>query len=149
MSAAARLLRAGLRANSAAALIRERGKDQNQVEQYDHVIRATGLDTDILRTTHPLASHLREAGLISADPQGLGVNVTDDLEVLDQHGSRIPDLYCVGPLLRGHLWEITAVPELRTAAKALSQRLRSSDSSATTNVRARTLERELVLSRGF
>jgi uncharacterized NAD(P)/FAD-binding protein YdhS len=91
---------------------------------------------------------LREAGLISADAQGLGVNVTDDLEVLDQHGDRIPGLYCVGPLLRGHLWEITAVPELRTAAKTLSQRLLSRKSAAA-NARARTLERELVLSRGF
>jgi uncharacterized NAD(P)/FAD-binding protein YdhS len=145
---AARLLRAGLRANSADALIRERGKEHNQVEQYDCVIRATGLDTDVLRTTHPLASHLREAGLISADTQGLGVNVTDDLEVLDQHDDRIPGLYCLGPLLRGHLWEITAVPELRTAAKTLSQRLRSSEPT-TANVRARTLEHELVLSRGF
>ncbi len=145
---AARLLRAGLRANSAEALIRERGKEKIQVEQYDYVIRATGLDTDLLRTTHPLASHLREAGLIDADAQGLGINVTDDLEALDQHGNRIPDLYCIGPLLRGHLWEITAVPELRAAAKTLSQRLRSGG-SVTANARARTLQRELVLSRGF
>ena len=150
---AARLLRAGLRANSAEALIRERGKEQIRIEQYDYVIRATGLDTDILRTSHPLASHLREAGLISADAQGLGVNVTDDLEVLDQHGGRILGLYCVGPLLRGHLWEITAVPELRAAAKTLSQRLRSRDPATTnapnTRAQARSLERELALSRGF
>jgi uncharacterized NAD(P)/FAD-binding protein YdhS len=148
---AARLLRAGLRANSAEALIRERGKEQIQVEQYDYVIRATGLDTDILRTTHPLASHLREAGLISADEHGLGVNTTDDFEVLDQHGNSIPGLYCIGPLLRGHLWEITAVPELRTAAKTLSQRLLQLRDSTTTNAHAqvRSLERELVLSKGF
>lgn len=147
---AARLLRAGLRASNVETLIRQRGKEQIQIEQYDHVIRATGLDTDILRTTHPLASHLREAGLIHADAQGLGVNVTDDFEVLDRQGDAISGLYCLGPLLRGHLWEITAVPELRTAAKALSHRLRSGD-SATTNARppARSLERELALSRGF
>lgn len=147
---AARLLRAGLRANSAEVLIRERGNERSQVEQYDYVIRATGLDTDILRTTHPLASHLREAGLISADALGLGVNATDDFEVLDQHGDRIPGLYCIGPLLRGQLWEITAVPELRTAAKVLSQRLRFGD-PATTNASAqlRSLERELNLSRSF
>jgi uncharacterized NAD(P)/FAD-binding protein YdhS len=147
---AARLLRAGLRADNAEALIRERGKEQIQVEQYDYVIRATGLDTDILRTTHPLASHLREAGLMGADPLGLGVNVTDDFEVLDQHGGCVRGLYCLGPLLRGKLWEITAVPELRTAAKMLSRRLGPRD-SATAKTRAKThsLERELVLSRGF
>ena len=98
---AARLLRAGLRVNSADALIRERGKEHNQVEQYDYVIRATGLDTDILCTTHPLASHLREAGLISADTQGLGVNVTDDLEVLISMGIAFPVCTASDPCFAG------------------------------------------------
>jgi uncharacterized NAD(P)/FAD-binding protein YdhS len=147
---AARLLRAGLRANSAEALIRERGKEQVQVEQYDYVIRATGLDTDILRTTHPLASQLREAGLVSADEHGLGVNTTDDFEALDPHGDRTPGLYCIGPLLRGHLWEVTAVPELRAAARTLSQQLLTRNSTtASASAPVRSLERELVLSKGF
>ncbi len=148
---AARLVRAGLRTDGADVLIRERGKEQIGVEKYDYVIRATGLDTDIVRTTHPLASHLHESGLLSADAHGLGVNVTDTFEVLDRQDNRIAGLYCLGPLLRGHLWEITAVPELRTAAKALSQQLAATTSSDAVGARGRgrSLERELVLSKSF
>jgi uncharacterized NAD(P)/FAD-binding protein YdhS len=147
---AGRLVRAGSRTDGAQVLIRERGKDQIGVEQFDYVIRATGLDTDIVQTTHPLTSHLRESGLVSADAHGLGVNVNDSFEVLDRHGGRIAGLYCVGPLLRGHLWEITAVPELRTAADTLSKQLTLTESSAANaDRRSGRLEWELALSKSF
>ncbi len=89
------------------------------------MIRATGLDIDIERTTHPLMIQLREAGLVRADPLGLGVEATADFEAIDAGGCAVRGLYCLGPLLRGRLWEITAVPELRDAAAALAQRLLS------------------------
>lgn len=147
---AGRLVRAGLRTDGAQVLIRERGSEQIGVERFDYVIRATGLDTDIAQTAHPLASHLHEAGLIHADAHGLGVKVSDSLEVLDGDGDPIAGLYCLGPLLRGHLWEITAVPELRAAAKQLSRQLESIMSNeATAQVRRHNLERELALSQSF
>lgn len=147
---AGRLVRAGLRTDGAQVLIRERGSERIDVERFDYVVRATGLDTDIVQTTHPLASHLHEAGLIHADAHGLGVQVSDSLEVLDGDGDAVAGLYCLGPLLRGHLWEITAVPELRAAARQLSQLLESAASNdATAPGRRRSLERELALSQGF
>lgn len=146
---AGRLLRAGLRANTAEVLIRERGEEQVRVEQYDYVVRATGLDTDIVRTTHPLTSHLRESGLLGADAHGLGVVVADDLEVIDAQGLRVPGLYCLGPLLRGQLWEITAVPELRDAARTLADTLRAARNAGHPVSHVRSLQRELVLSRGI
>lgn len=143
---AARLLRAGLRAQGAEVLLRGRGQEQADVAQYDYVIRATGLDTDIVRTTHPLVSHLVDAGLLVPDPHGLGAEVGDDLQVLDRQGAPVRGLYCLGPLLRGHLWEITAVPELRTAAAALATTLRR---EASPSVRRHGLARELLLSAGL
>ncbi|MBN3585700.1 hypothetical protein JYB64_25240, partial [Algoriphagus aestuarii] len=47
----------------------------------------------------------------------------DALEVVDARGRVVPGLYCLGPLLRGRYWEITAVPELRVAARWLAQAL--------------------------
>lgn len=146
---AARLLRAGLRAQGAEVLLRARGQDQAEVGQYDYVVRATGLDTDIVRTTHPLVSHLLEAGLLSADPHGLGVEVDGGLQVRDRHGEPVRGLYCLGPLLRGHLWEITAVPELRTAANLLATRLRSTGRDLRQVHRGGGLARELALSAGL
>jgi uncharacterized NAD(P)/FAD-binding protein YdhS len=145
---AARLLRAGLRAQGAEVLLQARGQEHADVAQYDYVIRATGLDTDIVRTTHPLVSHLQEAGLLAADPHGLGVEVGDDLQVRDRHGVPVRGLYCLGPLLRGQLWEITAVPELRAAAAALATTLRTRSATSVRRTGA-GLARELVLSAGL
>lgn len=124
---AARLLRAGVASDADAidVVLRERGQPHAQVERFDCLIRATGLDTDVERTTHPLMTQLREAGLVRADPLGLGVEASADFEVVDASGSAVRGLYCLGPLLRGRLWEITAVPELRAAAAVLAARLLS------------------------
>jgi len=150
---AGRLLRAGLRPHSAEVLLRARGQEQAQVEQYDYVVRATGLDTDILRTTHPLVSHLYEAGLLETDPHGLGIRVNDRWEAIDREDAEVPGLYCLGPLLRGHLWEITAVPELRTAARRLAQQLQDSGTASAgrraPHRRNGELVRELAMSGGL
>ncbi len=120
---AGRLLRARLGAHEVEALVRPRGATSAWVGHFDVLIRATGLDTDIERTSHPLVATLRDAGLLGADPLGLGVDVDERLQVRDRSGSAVPGLYCLGPLLRGQLWEITAVPELRAAARTLATRL--------------------------
>ena len=104
-------------------MLRRRGEEQARTERYDVLIRATGLDTDIDRTSDPLIAGMREAGLVQPDPLGLGVLVDDDFRVRDAAGRAQPGLYCIGPLLRGSLWEITAVPELRVAARRLANHL--------------------------
>lgn len=122
---AARLLHARLQHGRIEALLRRRGHLHASAERYDVLVRATGLDTDVQRTTHALVTHLREAGLLAADPHGLGVLADDGFALLDASGHVVPGLYCIGPLLRGRFWEFTAVPELRVAAKGLGERLSS------------------------
>ncbi len=87
------------------------------------LIRATGLDTDVARTSHPLIATMRDAGLLQADPLGLGLVVDARLQVRDGSGHPVTGLYCLGPLLRGGLWEITAVPELRAGVQHLAAEL--------------------------
>jgi uncharacterized NAD(P)/FAD-binding protein YdhS len=120
---AARLLRARWTPEGLEAVLRRRGEAESRTERYDVLIRATGLDTDIDRTSDPLVAGMREAGLLQADPLGLGVVVDDDFRAHDAAGRAQPGLYCIGPLLRGTLWEITAVPELRVAARRLARHL--------------------------
>jgi uncharacterized NAD(P)/FAD-binding protein YdhS len=122
---AGRLLRARLGVHDVEALIRPRGGESAWLGHFDVVIRATGLDTDIERTSHPLVATLRDSGLLGADPLGLGVDADRHLQLRDPFGTPVTGLYCLGPLLRGQLWEITAVPELRNAAKTLAARLLS------------------------
>ncbi|KHM94209.1 FAD-binding protein, partial [Xanthomonas vesicatoria] len=118
-----RLLRARWVPDGVEAVIRPRAAADARTQHFDAVIRATGLDTDIDRTSDPLIAGMREAGLLRADPLGLGVDTDAQLRVRDGAGQIVQGLYCVGPLLRGRYWEITAVPELRVATRALAERL--------------------------
>lgn len=118
-----RLVRAGRADDCVSVLLRPRGASDVRHERYDMLLRATGLNTDVARTTHPLLAQLRESGMVRPDAHELGLDTTDALEVVDARGRVVPGLYCLGPLLRGRYWEITAVPELRVAARWLAQAL--------------------------
>lgn len=117
---AARLLRARWTPEGLEAVIRDRGRNNVHSDRYDALVRATGLDTDVARSSDPLIAGMCESGLLRPDPLGLGLEVDERLRVRDAAGQAVPGLYCVGPLLRGTLWEITAVPELRRAVRTLA-----------------------------
>ena len=88
----------------------------------DLVIQTVGLDTDVRRTSHRLISQLLTNAHIAADPLGLGVQAGADgrLQHDDQHW---PHLFAIGSLLRGTLWESTAMPEIRQQARNLADQL--------------------------
>lgn len=121
---AGRLLRAGITDEGLYALIRRRGSVEAERHEFDVLVRATGLDTDITRTTHPLVQHLVAAGTITPDALGLGMRVSRDSEALDAEDQPVPGLYCIGALARGECWEMTAINELRSAIYRLARRLR-------------------------
>lgn len=121
---AGRLLRAGIIDEGLYAVIRRRGSAEVERHEFDVLVRATGLDTDITRTTHPLVQHLVAAGTITPDALGLGMRVSRDGEALDADGQPVAGLYCIGALARGECWEMTAINELRSAIYRLARRLR-------------------------
>lgn len=122
---AGRLLRAGVAGDRVSVVFRERGRDTADAGMFDGLVRATGLDTDITRTTHPLIQHLYATGTVAADPLGLGLRVTAASEVIDARERPVPGLYCIGALARGESWEMTGIAELRAAVHALAKRLRA------------------------
>jgi uncharacterized NAD(P)/FAD-binding protein YdhS len=88
----------------------------------DLVIQTVGLNTDVRRTHHPLIRQLSTNGHVTADPLGLGVTATKEGRVA--HGNQPwPHFYAIGTLLRGTLWESTAMPEIRQQARNLADRL--------------------------
>ena len=91
--------------------------------QADLVVQATGLDTAVAFTEHALLSQLIEDGLAVADPLQLGVAAQPDGRLINARGDVQPGLYAIGSLLRGNLWECTAMPEIRAAAHALATAL--------------------------
>jgi uncharacterized NAD(P)/FAD-binding protein YdhS len=88
----------------------------------DLVIQTVGLDTDVRRSDHRLVSQLLTNAHITPDPLGLGV--TADSNGRLQHDDRYwPNLFAIGSLLRGTLWESTAMPEIRQQARHLADQL--------------------------
>jgi uncharacterized NAD(P)/FAD-binding protein YdhS len=86
------------------------------------VIAATGTP-NAAAIANPLLDALRDRGLARLDPLGLGLDVNDRLAVIDTAGRANPAIHALGPIVRGVLWECTAVPELRAQAVAIAHRI--------------------------
>jgi uncharacterized NAD(P)/FAD-binding protein YdhS len=89
----------------------------------DVVIQTVGLNTDTQRTLHPLVCQLVTNGHVSSDPLGLGFNAAANGQLLDLDGDAWPHVFAIGTLLRGTLWESTAMPEIRVQARNLAETL--------------------------
>lgn len=93
----------------------------------DLVIQTVGLNTDVRRTGHRLVSQLLTNAHIAPDPLGLGMLADTDGHLLQdgaQDGQTYwPHLFAIGSLLRGTLWESTAMPEIRQQARHLADQL--------------------------
>ncbi|MDO1528404.1 FAD/NAD(P)-binding protein [Fulvimonas sp. R45] len=88
----------------------------------DLAIQTTGMDFDVRRTPHPLVRQLLTNGHIESDPLGLGWRADADGRLLHD-GRPWSRLFAIGGLLRGTLWETTAMPEIRQQARQLADRM--------------------------
>ncbi|WP_407529778.1 FAD/NAD(P)-binding protein [Methylobacterium oryzisoli] len=108
------------RSGYAEVMLRGRGAAGPSRVEAQRIIDASGVgrvaDTDDL-----LLRRLMAHGLIQPDALGLGLAATDDFTLIDQHGSAHRPLWTLGPLLRGTLWECTAVPDIRGHAAELAR----------------------------
>lgn len=99
-------------------------------DAYDVVIQTVGLNTDTLRTEHRLVRQLVIDGLVKPDPLGLGFAALPDGHLLDGNGRARSNLFAVGSLLRGALWESTAIPEIRKQAQNVANLLMAAEARA-------------------
>ncbi|MDB5696340.1 MAG: FAD-dependent oxidoreductase [Sphingomonas bacterium] len=87
------------------------------------VVNCTGPQGDLTRTDEPLLRKLLERGMIRPDPLRLGLDVDARSQVVARDGSVDGRLQCIGPMTRGALWEVVAVPDLRRQTWNLARRL--------------------------
>jgi uncharacterized NAD(P)/FAD-binding protein YdhS len=87
------------------------------------VINCTGPSTDITRSENPLIQNLVKKNLIHADELHLGINATSDGAIINANGKISSVLFTLGSSLKGILWEITAVPDLRIQCENLAKLL--------------------------
>ncbi len=93
--------------------VRDGAADAEIVVQ--RVILASGVE-HISRTRDPLMQRLLDRGLVRVDAQGLGLDVTDGLNVVRADGTPAERIWALGPIVRGVFWECVAVPDIRVQA---------------------------------
>ena len=120
---AARLVRFEPTSDGVRVVARPRGKNDTEAFFVERVVNCTGPSSDVRRIGDRLLDALRRRGLVVPDSLALGLEVSEELELLDANGRPSPHLYLVGPLLKARFWESTAVPELRAHAARLAERL--------------------------
>ncbi len=92
-------------------------------ETYDWLVLCTGPSDDVPSAGGLLAT-LLAAGTARHGPLALGVDSHPVIGALISTDAAVhPNVFVIGTMRRGTLWETTAIPELRSQAKALSETL--------------------------
>ena len=108
------------RGEAVEVVLRDRAGGEAPIEA-GFVVNCTGPQASFKDTNVPLFENLLGRGLARPDALNLGIDVADDFAVIDGQGEPSEWLYAIGPVLRGTLWETTAVPELRGQAMRVAQ----------------------------
>lgn len=88
----------------------------------DMIIQASGLNTTVLDTDHRLINQLVANAHVLPDPLGLGLRSGVDGNLQHKSG-QWSNFLAIGSLLRGTLWESTAIPEIRRQARTIARQL--------------------------
>ncbi|CUX50899.1 MULTISPECIES: FAD/NAD(P)-binding protein [Rhizobium/Agrobacterium group] len=88
--------------------------------QVDWVVNCTGMERAGIGHSR-LLENMRNDGVLLLDPLGLGVEVDGQSRLLRADGQSWSGLFAAGALTAGHLWEITAVPDIRVQAQKIAQ----------------------------
>ncbi|WP_428630245.1 FAD/NAD(P)-binding protein [Sphingopyxis sp.] len=102
---------------------RPRGERTIVVTRAARMINCTGPQGDLLRSSDPLVKHMLRAGRIRPDALRLGLDIDREGHVLDSGGRASEHILAIGPMTRGDLWEVVAVPDIRIQVSALARRL--------------------------
>ena len=91
----------------------------------DWVINCSGPERNVERTSDPLLLSLVASGIARGDALQLGLDTTETNAVIARDGVAWPNLFALGPLTMGRLWEIVAVPDLRVQCATMAEHLAS------------------------
>ena len=104
-----------------------RGRTRPEVATAALVINCIGPESDYRRIDHPLVRNLMRRGLIRPGPAHLGVDALLNGAIIGQNGAASDILYTLGSTMKGIVWEVVAVPEIRVQAERLARRLLDDD----------------------
>lgn len=91
--------------------------------EVDQIVYCTGPEPNLKQLDAPLLRQLFAQGCVQSNPIGFGLATNAKGALINATGQASPTLFTIGPPMKGHLWETTAVPELRVQAAALASTL--------------------------
>lgn len=86
----------------------------------DWLINCTGPNLKANTKNIPLLNNLLKRGMIQLDPLNLGLNITKQGQLI-QNNHPSSSLFAIGPLCKGILWEIIAVPDIRKQVDVMAR----------------------------
>lgn len=89
----------------------------------DAVVNCTGPGRGWSPPPNPVVTHLLVNGLARRGAHDLGLDCTEDGSVVDDQGRPVPEILVIGPPRKGTVFETTAIPELRSQALHLADRI--------------------------
>ncbi|MGD8379619.1 MAG: FAD/NAD(P)-binding protein [Gammaproteobacteria bacterium] len=87
------------------------------------VVNCVGPESDLGKVDQPLVRNLLRRGLIRPGPAHIGLDATPAGAIMGRGGAPSGHLFTLGPIMKGVLWEVLAVPEIRVQAQRLATQL--------------------------
>lgn len=100
-----------------------RGANASEAIAVARIINCTGPQSDVERSDDPFISALVRDGAIRPDPLHIGIDIAPTCAVIGHDGQPSERLFAIGPMTKGALWEIVAVPDIRHQVAALATHL--------------------------
>jgi uncharacterized NAD(P)/FAD-binding protein YdhS len=117
---------ARLGASGIEVFVRRDGTGASERLQVDRVINCTGPALDLRTVDEALLGSLFASGDARPGPLGFGLDHDSRGALIGSDGRSSPQLFALGPVLKGRLWETTAIPEIRAQALELADQLAAS-----------------------
>lgn len=110
-------------------MLRLRGTQEYRTIQIQRVVNCTGPQTDFRKIDQPLIRDMMNKGWLKTDELNLGLAVNDAGQLLDQHGQTLSNIFTIGSLRKGAMWECTALREITLQADQIVHKLKAGISS--------------------
>jgi uncharacterized NAD(P)/FAD-binding protein YdhS len=105
--------------------IQLRKQKNSHTQNVSRVINCTGPQTNYNQIESDLFLNLISKKIIVPDTNRLGIKATKNYKVMSENQFAHENIFTIGSLLRGVIWETTAVPELKQQAFEIAQQIKS------------------------
>ena len=106
--------------------IKPRKEQSLQPLGVSRIVNCTGPQINYAELNDPFVKSLLSNSLIYPDALKMGIAAAQNGQVLNGEGNPVKNVYALGSLLRGVLWETTAVPEIRRQAENVARQISES-----------------------